>query len=130
VTRRRAAVVVVAAGVLVVAGIVLALALHRGRATPRLVDGSASAADFDYVIPLGTGRRIDAGDDVEVLPERLVAHVGQSIRVVNDDDRGHVIGPFFVAAGQTLTQTFASPGVLEGRCSVHLSGRFVIEVQP
>ncbi len=65
-----------------------------------------------------------------MLPERLDARVGETIRIVNEDTRGHVVGPFFVAAGTTLRQTFASPGRLEGICSAHVSGRFVLEVRP
>ena len=90
----------------------------------------ADVVDFDYYIPAGTGAQIDRGVPVTIIPERLVAHVGQTIRIVNDDDRGHLVGPFYLGAGQTLTQTFASPGELVGECSVHPSGHFVLEVRP
>jgi plastocyanin len=89
---------------------------------------AAAAADFDYLIPAGTGARLDAGERVEIIPAELEVKVGQVIRIVNEDDRGHIIGAFFVAAGETLRQTFSSPGVLAGECSVHPSGSFVLTV--
>lgn len=85
--------------------------------------------DFDYLIPLGTGARLDAGERVEIIPADLEARVGQVLRIINEDDRGHVIGAFYVASGETLRQRFASPGTLEGECSVHPSGSFSLTVR-
>ena len=55
--------------------------------------------------------------------------VGEVIEIVNEDDRGHLIGPFFVGAGETLTQRFASPGEFIGICTVHPSGEIVVTVE-
>lgn len=85
-------------------------------------------ADYDFVIPAGSGERIDAGDELDIFPTELRAQVGETIRIVNDDDRGHLVGPFFIAAQSTLTQRFASAGRFIGTCSVHPSGDFVLEV--
>jgi hypothetical protein len=90
---------------------------------------SDAVPDFDYLIPLGTGARLDAGERVEIIPADLDVRVGQVLRIVNEDDRGHVIGAFYVASGETLRQRFASPGVLEGECSVHPSGSFTLTVK-
>jgi hypothetical protein len=49
---------------------------------------------------------------------------------VKDDDRPHVVGPFYVGTGETMRQTFSSPGQLSGDCSTHPSGRFVLTVLP
>lgn len=84
--------------------------------------------EHDYVIPLGTADRIAAGEPVEIVPAELVVEVGDAIRIVNDDDEDHVVGVFFVASGETLTQRFTSVTVLEGTCSVHPSGNFVLRV--
>ncbi len=89
---------------------------------------SASSADFHYVIPAGAGQAAIEGDPIEVLPAEMDVHVGDVIEIVNDDDRGHLVGPFFVGAGETMRQEFASPGVFEGVCSVHPSGQIVIKV--
>lgn len=85
-------------------------------------------ADIEYVIPAGTGERIDAGERVEILPRQLDARVGELIRIENEDDRGHLLGPFFVGAGEVLSQRFSSPGTYEGQCSVHPSGELRVVV--
>jgi hypothetical protein len=84
--------------------------------------------DHDYLIPLGTAAQIDAGVEVEIVPEVLEVEVGDSIRIVNEDTEGHVVGVFYVGAGETLTQRFDSPGTLSGECSVHPSGTFTLRV--
>lgn len=84
--------------------------------------------DVDYLIPPGTADRIAAGEEVEIVPQELVMNVGESIRIVNEDEVGHVVGVFYVGAGETLTQRFDSPGELSGECSVHPSGSFTLRV--
>lgn len=87
-------------------------------------------ATYEYVIPEGAGEALDAGQPLEILPGELVVTVGETIRVVNEDDRGHNIGPFFVGAGETLSQRFSSPGEFVGVCTVHPSGELVLVVNP
>lgn len=89
----------------------------------------ATAYEHDFLIPPGTADRIAAGQLVEIVPAELVVHVGDAIRIVNSDSQDHVVGVFFVAAGETLTQRFNSEGVLEGECSVHPSGAFTLRVE-
>ena len=89
---------------------------------------SVEAATYEYVIPLGAGEALDAGTPLEILPAELEVRVGETIRIVNDDDRGHSVGPFFVGAHETLTQQFSSPGEFVGICTVHPSGEFVLVV--
>jgi len=88
------------------------------------------AADFDhdFLIPAGTAERIEGGESIEIVPAELIVTVGDTLRIVNDDTEDHVVGVFFVAAGETLTQRFNSPAVLEGECSVHPSGAFTLRV--
>lgn len=83
---------------------------------------------FEYLVPFGTGNRLDGGEVIELMPPELDVKVGESIRIVNDDTRDYMIGPFFVTAGQTLAMRFTHPGVLEGVCVVGSGGRFVINV--
>jgi hypothetical protein len=90
---------------------------------------AADAADFAYVIPLGTGERIDRGEPVDIIPGNLDVRVGQVLRIVNEDTRGHLVGPFFVGRGETLTQRFASAGTLSGACSIHPSGQITVTVR-
>jgi plastocyanin len=86
------------------------------------------AATYEYVIPRGAGEALDAGTPLEILPAELEVQVGETIRIVNEDDRGHSVGPFFVGASETLTQRFSSPGEFVGVCTVHPSGEFVLVV--
>lgn len=100
-----------------------------GNDEPGTIAGDASAAaDYNFMIPAGSGARIDAGEQLEIIPAELVVRVGESIRIVNEDDRGHVVGIFYVGAGETLVQSFTSPGELSGDCSVHPSGQFTLRV--
>ncbi len=91
-------------------------------------DGNIVEATFDFTIPLGAGDALDAGEPLEILPAELNVTVGETIRIVNDDDRGHNIGPWFVGPEETLTQQFSSPGEFEGVCTVHPSGQLVLVV--
>jgi plastocyanin len=85
-------------------------------------------ATYSYTIPAGAGVALDAGEPLEILPAELDAKVGETIRIVNEDDRGHNVGPFFVGAGETVTQRFATAGEFVGVCTVHPSGQFVLVV--
>jgi hypothetical protein len=96
---------------------------------PGIVPASETdSATYEYVIPLGAGDALDAGTPLEILPAELEVEVGESIRIVNNDDRGHNVGPFFVGARETLSQRFSSAGEFVGVCTVHPSGEFVLIV--
>lgn len=83
---------------------------------------------YEYRVPFGTGERMDGGEVAEIMPAELTVKVGESIRIINDDLRDYMIGPFFVMAGQTLAMRFTNPGVIEGVCQVNSEGRFAITV--
>jgi len=87
------------------------------------------SVDYDYVIPPGTQDRIRAGDDVEIMPDRLDVTVGETIRIRNDDSEGVVAGIFYVGAGEEVQMRFTTPGELIGDCDVSASGEFVINVE-
>ena len=59
-------------------------------------DGSEAVADYSFTIPAGTGELIDSGESVDILPQALDVKVGEVLELVNLDDRGHLVGPFFV----------------------------------
>ncbi|NNE95967.1 MAG: hypothetical protein HKN24_08055 [Acidimicrobiales bacterium] len=90
---------------------------------------SGRQADFNYEIPIGAGEALDAGTPLEILPAELRATVGQAIEIVNRDDRGHLVGPWFVGAGETLRQEFTSAGEFIGICTVHPSGEIRVIVE-
>ncbi len=80
-------------------------------------------------VPVGTAERLAAGDAVELLPRTLEVQVGDRLEIVNHDTVTHEVGPYVVAPGQTLRQTFTTAGVLEGACTLHPSGAIRIIVR-
>lgn len=95
--------------------------------------GSASVAvqgefTYDYMIPPGSGAATDRGEHLTIFPYRLDAKVGETLRIINNDDRAHILGPYTVGAGQVLTQEFTSPGTFVGVCSTHPDYEFVLSV--
>lgn len=128
--RRRPRTTTWAATVALLAAVAVGACGGSESSSPAVEEAVATApADYEYLIPAGTGERIDAGEPIAILPDRLEVQVGELIRIVNEDDRGHLVGPFFVGAGETLSQRFASPGEFVGECSVHPSGQLVLEVR-
>ena len=92
------------------------------------LEDAATEADHSFTIPAGAGEAYDRGEPLEILPGELSVVVGDVIEIINEDDRGHLVGPFFVGAGETLRQRFASPGEFVGICTVHPSGELVLVV--
>jgi plastocyanin len=80
-------------------------------------------------VPLGTAARIAAGEEVVLVPETLEVEVGDTLEIRNHDVYTHEVGPYLVAAGQVLEQTFTSPGVIEGVCSLNPMGEVRIVVR-
>lgn len=97
-------------------------------AAPQTATTRVDADFFDYTIPAGTGQRIAAGEVVDVLPARLDVHIGDQITIDNQDEKDHIIGPFFVEADETLEYTFVSPGSFSGACSAHSDGQILVVV--
>jgi plastocyanin len=116
---RRGLATILAVGAALGAVVLLAVALA----------GSLGSEEIVVEVPLGTAERMAAGEEVELLPRTLRVAVGDRLRIVNHDDAPHEVGPYAVAPGQTLEQTFTSPGTLEGLCTLHPSGAITIEVR-
>jgi hypothetical protein len=88
----------------------------------------AGPYDYDFTIPAGTGVLLDAGARPAVFPTFLDVKVGDTIRIINDDDRGHTMGTFYVLAKRTLTYRFTTAGVFKGECTVNPGQEFVLTV--
>lgn len=93
------------------------------------VQGQRSSEVIRVEVAAGTADRIEAGEQVELLPPTLEVSVGDRLEIVNDDDVTHQVGPYTVAPSQTLRQSFTSPGTLEGACTLHPSGAIRIVVR-
>jgi len=91
-------------------------------------ESGTDAATYEYTIPAGAGEALDAGTPLDILPGTLEVSVGETIQIVNLDDRGHNVGPWFVGANETMRQEFTSPGTFEGVCTVHPSGELILNV--
>lgn len=94
-----------------------------------VVQGQRATEVIRVEVAAGTADRIEAGEQVELLPPTLEVSVGDRLEIVNDDDVTHQVGPYTVAPGQTLRQSFTSPGTLEGACTLHPSGAIRIVVR-
>jgi plastocyanin len=118
-----------ASGVALIALLTVALVACGGSSAPGTeAVGPVAVATYEFTIPPGAGEALDAGTPLEILPAELDVRVGETIRIVNEDARGHTVGPFFVGANETLTQRFSSPGEFVGVCTVHPSGEIVLKV--
>ncbi len=85
-------------------------------------------ADIYIDIPNGYGTA-PAEDRQPLLPDELVVSVGEVIRIVNNDRQTHFVGPYVVAAGETIQHRFVRPGTLTSSCSVHPSGKLSLTVR-
>jgi len=90
----------------------------------------AAHVNYRYVIPAGTTGLILTGRAPQIIPPDLTVRVGDSITIVNDDDYDQEVGPYLVKAGTTMTQRFASPGVIEGVCRMSAGGRLTVRIVP
>ena len=86
------------------------------------------SATYEYVIPSGASDRLAAGENLDIVPGYFEAKVGESVKIVNHDRRGHNVGPWYVGPNETLLQKFISAGIYEGLCTVHPSGALILEV--
>lgn len=81
-----------------------------------------------FEVPKGTAQRQRAGEEIEIMPADLEMKVGDTIRIVNNDDIVQIVGPYTVGAGQTLRQTFTEPGTIVGTCSLSATGEVRINI--
>jgi hypothetical protein len=85
-------------------------------------------ADVSFTIPAGAAQRTAAGEIVEVFPNPLVLHVGQVIRIRNDDSIGYDIGPFYVGPGLTMSRRVTAEGAFTSFCDLHPTGRVTVQI--
>lgn len=94
-----------------------------------VVPKAAAAQTIEILVPDGTQAQMDAGDEIVLFPRRLEVGVGDRIVIANEDTSSHQVGPYVVGPGQEIVQTFSSPGIIEGICTLHPSGEVTIVVR-
>jgi len=94
-----------------------------------VVPRAAATQSIEILVPEGTQARMDAGEEIVLFPRRLEVGVGDRILIKNDDSASHQVGPYIVGSGQQIVQTFSSPGIIEGICTLHPSGEVTIVVR-
>ncbi|MCA9905383.1 MAG: copper chaperone PCu(A)C, partial [Anaerolineae bacterium] len=96
-----------------------------------IMPDDAEPNELRIVIPEGTGDRIAAGEDPGVIPTEIVLKLSEqnTLTIVNNDRVNHIVGPFFIRAGEVIRQEFTHPAVYEGGCSIHPDAivRLVVE---
>ncbi|MCD6727114.1 MAG: hypothetical protein LT070_07735 [Solirubrobacteraceae bacterium] len=112
---RRRASSVVGGGLLVAAALAIALALVAGQVAK--APGS-KARTIVVTVPQGTAEQVARGERVEAIPARIAGRVGDTLRLVNEDDVAHMVGPFFVAPKQELSTPLTRAGIYNGSCTV------------
>jgi len=85
-----------------------------------------------FEIPKGTWARRRAGDQVEILPERIRLTVGLNDVLVihNLDDVPQTFGPTIMMPGQSFRLPFERAASYQFICTAHASGQLTIEVEP
>ena len=114
--------VVLLAGVLALVSIVTLVGMY-------VAPKAAAAQTIEILVPEGTQAQMDAGEEIVLFPRRLEVGVGDRIVIANDDTSSHQVGPYVVGPGQEVVQTFSSPGIIEGICTLHPSGEVTIVVR-
>lgn len=70
-----------------------------------------------YTIHEGASLGQGFGRTPEVMPRVLYVDIGDRVVIVNRDERLHVLGPFTVRPGETLTYEFTTRDNLRGASS-------------
>lgn len=91
--------------------------------------GGREPKSYRYVIPAGTQARLDAGEKLNVVPSRLVVHVGDHLLVRNRDSVPHHVGALYVDANGLIRLDFGRVGTIRGLCTLNQEGSAAIVVK-
>lgn len=117
-----------AAGIVVVMAAVFAVAIMLATRESTPSSTATAGADVTYYVPARTGERIDAGEEVEIIPDQISIRVADTLVLINDDDRTHNLGGYNVRAGDTLRINYPRPGLYMNSCSVNPGGLVYVNV--
>jgi plastocyanin len=80
------------------------------------------------VVPVGTQARLAVGETVTIMPSEISLRVGDTLRIRNEDVVDQAVGPYVVAAGETVEMTYGTPGRYEGMCPLSEGSTYLIEI--
>lgn len=80
------------------------------------------------VIQPGTAARLDAGEQVAIIPPDLHFQLRDHLVVDNRDSEAHVVGPFTIGAGERLDEPISRFASFSGFCTIHPNGSVTINV--
>ena len=83
-----------------------------------------------FVVPRGTTVKVAKGAKVEIMPAKLELHVGDVVRIRNDDGLPQSVGPYRVKGHSQVEVRYGSPGHFIGTCTFTRTGRYEIIVRP
>lgn len=85
-----------------------------------------------FEIPKGTWARRMAGDQVEILPDkiRLTLRLNDVLLLRNLDEVPQIFGPTLMMPGQSFRLPFAKAATYDFACTAHASGQMQIIVDP
>jgi hypothetical protein len=88
--------------------------------------------DQPFVIPEGTWARRMAGDQVDILPQRIRLTLGVKdvLFLKNQDTVPQTFGPALLMPGQSFRLPFEVASEYQFACTAHTSGQMTVVVDP
>lgn len=84
---------------------------------------------IELVIPAGTANLIAAGQTPPEIPKDMRFVVGDTLKVVNNDNQNHQLGPLWIPANSSATQKLETAENLVVECSFQAGSVIGITVQ-
>ena len=110
----------------------LALALIGATAWAAFAPATLATRDELFEIPKGTWARRMAGNQVEILPDKITLTLGLNdvLLLRNADEVPQQFGPVVIMPGQSFRLPFEVASIYSFACSAHASGQMQIVVLP
>lgn len=85
-----------------------------------------------FIIPEGTWERRMAGEELDILPQRirLILGVNDVLRLENRDTVPQTFGPALLMPGQTFRLPFDRASEYQFACTAHATGQMEVIVDP
>ncbi len=84
---------------------------------------------IEFVIPAGTARNIEAGEQVEIIPNGLTFVIGDTLSIKNEDTVNHELGPLYIPIGSSASLVMEDANKYTLGCSFQTSKYFNFDVR-